>query len=622
MCYNYIITKERESRMTDVKIKIKQLQKADSVQDSDNLILDTDGYAKRVDVKLLGKYATRDFQAQLDRLVLAHGDNTNYEVVQARSTYTTLNERLTEKEHEFEDGIEKLRLADEEISRNVADNAAAIAGNAAAIADNAANITNHKLVLDSNTSELLRLSSSVTSLENTKANKTDIPTTLPANGGNADTVQGFNGYRLGVRNEDQSQSAKYVSPRYIDAYKGYLIEGSQSTPVIVNKALDSDGFGGKMPVCYVQRFGLNEYASINDIKNVSFTMDITVDSESHTDSGLTNGWWQIHQYTSGHFYTQVAVMHNDKSDEVYNKVLYRRKYTTGAWNSWTKIGAESNPNLLINGDFQVWQRGTSFTLSSSGVYQTLYTADRFQAAALTTSVGNMKIDKTKGMRITASGTRGRADERLVIMSKYPISEINSLCYETVTYSLRCNNTIYSVTGYIDFNIESTHSVETPFGNAYMYMDTQSGIFDCSLNIFKDGEFYIDYVKLEIGSQATPLTPRPYAEELAMCQRYFQIMSGRVASVGYGIATSTTLANVNIPLTTTMRALPTITYSNVGLLGANNISIDSSVSVTGVQSATVKDNCFFVQMISSGMVKSSFYNVALKGGYIELDAEIY
>ena len=42
---------------------MKQLQKADSVQDSDNLMLDTDGYAKRVDVKLLGKYATRDFQA-------------------------------------------------------------------------------------------------------------------------------------------------------------------------------------------------------------------------------------------------------------------------------------------------------------------------------------------------------------------------------------------------------------------------------------------------------------------------------------------------------------------------------------------------------------------------------
>ena len=33
---------------------------------------------------------------------------------------------------------------------------------------------------------------------------------------------------------------------------------------------------------------------------------------------------------------------------------------------------------------------------------------------------------------------------------------------------------------------------------------------------------IEYVKLEMGELATPLSPRPYAEELAMCQRYYQV----------------------------------------------------------------------------------------------------
>jgi hypothetical protein len=32
---------------------------------------------------------------------------------------------------------------------------------------------------------------------------------------------------------------------------------------------------------------------------------------------------------------------------------------------------------------------------------------------------------------------------------------------------------------------------------------------------------LNWVKLELGSTATAFSPRPYAEELAMCQRYFQ-----------------------------------------------------------------------------------------------------
>lgn len=37
-----------------------------------------------------------------------------------------------------------------------------------------------------------------------------------------------------------------------------------------------------------------------------------------------------------------------------------------------------------------------------------------------------------------------------------------------------------------------------------------------------GTFDIAQVKLELGSIATPLAPRPVAEELALCQRYYEI----------------------------------------------------------------------------------------------------
>ena len=49
----------------------------------------------------------------------------------------------------------------------------------------------------------------------------------------------------------------------------------------------------------------------------------------------------------------------------------------------------------------------------------------------------------------------------------------------------------------------------------------------------DDELFITQVKLELGDTATTYQPRSYGEELALCQRYYQKMTGGTAYTRFG-----------------------------------------------------------------------------------------
>ena len=91
----------------------------------------------------------------------------------------------------------------------------------------------------------------------------------------------------------------------------------------------------------------------------------------------------------------------------------------------------------------------------------------------------------------------------------------------------------------------------------------------------DATLELTGVQLEVGSQATAFEHRSFGEELALCQRYFQVV--RAASI---TAANGGDCRFNCPLFTEMRTEP-----SVGKGGSGNINVGDMVSVGSNSSAT-------------------------------------
>ena len=108
-------------------------------------------------------------------------------------------------------------------------------------------------------------------------------------------------------------------------------------------------------------------------------------------------------------------------------------------------------------------------------------------------------------------------------------------------------------------------------------------------------FYLTGVQLEVGTQATTFDYRSYGTELALCQRYYSVISGNgtaYAGLGSGFGTGTTTGNAYVQFPVTMRSIPTVTNVNawVNTTAANtaitSISPSSGFNGTFLSSFTV------------------------------------
>ena len=237
-------------------------------------------------------------------------------------------------------------------------------------------------------------------------------------------------------------------------------------------------------------------------------------------------------------------------------------------------------NLIINGGFDVWQRGTSFTNNNS----VLFAADRyatFSNGASTTSqqaftfgqtdvASNPKYYLRWDVSTYSSGDRiyQRIEDVITIsgqsvtLSYWAKAETATTMVPQATQAFGSGGST-AVTTAIDSVALTTSwqkftrtftlpSVSGKTIGAGSFLEVGLLRFTTSYTGYVD----IANVQLELGSVATDFEHRSHGEELALCQRYFYQHIKGAGMIGLSSLYSATFALGYINFPVTMRAAPT------------------------------------------------------------------
>ena len=281
--------------------------------------------------------------------------------------------------------------------------------------------------------------------------------------------------------------------------------------------------------------------------------------------------------------------------------------------TYAKIKEVSNPNILINPDFYINQRGqTSYSATTANTY----TVDRVRLHHYATPT---LTPKTNG-GISVTGTSSTGNQFII---SYYVEDYAKYAGKTLTFSIKISN----VTGTglkIRTSSTGTGDYSATISSAMLYTKTftvDANATELSI-ILATGvagafSFDIDWWKLEVGSVATAFVPPLRAEELLKCQRYY--CKYTEGTYFYGLMIGTDLARINILFPVTMRMAPTMTRGESWLLYFNGTSciISTQDSVTLYDFNGNAAN--YKATITGG---ADLYPCVALVSELEFDAEIY
>lgn len=150
---------------------------------------------------------------------------------------------------------------------------------------------------------------------------------------------------------------------------------------------------------------------------------------------------------------------------------------------------------------------------------------------------------------------------------YTISSANTWEYKTITVSGDTSGTWLTTNGtgiilWFNFASGSTNlGTAGSWGSSFFYGPT--GAVNVLAN--NGATFYITGVQLEVGTKATPYEMQIYSDQLAQCQRYFEILpsasSGIYGTPGAGV----NVGYANWQYKVTKRTSPTVTLASGSLI---------------------------------------------------------
>jgi hypothetical protein len=172
----------------------------------------------------------------------------------------------------------------------------------------------------------------------------------------------------------------------------------------------------------------------------------------------------------------------------------------------------SNPNLLINPDFKINQRGKS-TYTAEGV---MYTVDRWKAWRIT-----VNIDENGYINIANNAYQDEGILRQQLESAIDGPSTLS-CY------------VESVSGTVKMEEPNSNSkIILKQGLNILHVDGNADSF--KITLVRGSNVTLKWAKLEQGKVATAFIAPNMAEEITKCKRYFQVLNvfeGFVGSVSY------------------------------------------------------------------------------------------
>jgi len=291
--------------------------------------------------------------------------------------------------------------------------------------------------------------------------------------------------------------------------------------------------------------------------------------------------------------------------------------------------AGGRKNLIINGGFDVWQRGTSFSSSNADIFA----SDRWSINSIGATQRSVDkvfntVTESSAMRIVLGSTGNlqiiQKIEGFKHLHNKPIA-ISFYAKSTGMTSIYVKLRVYHTGGSTEIEsgvttLTSTFSKKTILVNAkdlssYTEDGSSSMRFELQTISGTSGDtIEITQVQLEVGSQATDFEHRSHGEELALCQRYYE-------KITWGACPTLDVGNTNrnyIPSHSVwMRTSPT-----VSLIGPSNgnsnetYEFSSGVirSITHVSSATQFPGLSPYFQLSTGANRMQYVNA-------EFDAEL-
>jgi hypothetical protein len=306
-------------------------------------------------------------------------------------------------------------------------------------------------------------------------------------------------------------------------------------------------------------------------------------------------------------------------------------------------------NKVINGAFNVWQRGTSFNPAALGYF---FAADRFISYTYSASATTISRQTFTPGTAPVAGYEGNyflrgGSTNTQFFMESRLEDVTTYAGQTVTFSLWAKAAAAHTTGnfYIAQNFGSGGStaVDTILGTAALTTSWQRFSFTVTLpsisgKTIGTGSYIAvamqDVInnttdtwgwQLEAGSVATAFQTATgtIQGELAACQRYYERLTAAMVYEHFGVAqpsnSTTALATVYFKVSKRSAVSSTVDYSTLGLYDTAAIQAISSLSMSfaGINSATV--SC-----VSTGLTTQRFYQIMANNStsaYIGFSAEL-